>query len=166
MAGYVIPDEPRGAIRPNLAVRSIWPFLAMMISGPLPGFAWLAFNAWALGCRDAARLTVTCALAYLAAKGMVLWIYLFPDPAQRVLDAAGLGSGLALKLLLIGCAGTAMGLAYFIARGQSHNEEFRSVYGPPLAEGGRVLVLLILVNFFGLRHLPVEVALLWRWTLL
>lgn len=166
MAGYVIPDEPQGAVRPDLAVRPLWPFLAMMISGPLPGFAWLAFNAWALGCRDAMRLTLMAALAYLAAKGLVLWIYFAPDAALGFLDASGMTSDLALKLALIGCAGTAMGLAYWIALGQSHNEEYRETYGPALADGGKALVLLILVNFLALGRLPVEVAILWRWSLL
>ena len=38
--------------------------------------------------------------------------------------------------------------------------------GPPLADGSKILILVILINFFALRRLPVEIALLWRWTLL
>jgi hypothetical protein len=166
MAGYVIPDEPRGAVRPDLAVRALWPFLVLMISGPLPGFAWFAFNAWALGCRDAARQCGAAALGYLLAKAMIVWLAMAPASFAALAGSLGLPTMLAVKLMLIACAGGAMALAYAISRRQSHNEEYREVYGPELADGRKVFFLLLLFTFFGLSRMPSEVALLWHWTLL
>ncbi|MEM6663979.1 MAG: hypothetical protein AAF666_17595, partial [Pseudomonadota bacterium] len=59
---YALPDEPKGAVRPDLAVSALWPLLTLMLVGPFLGFAWIAFNSWALGCRHAARHTVIASL--------------------------------------------------------------------------------------------------------
>jgi hypothetical protein len=48
-ANYTIIDEPRPGTLQRLVVDPMWPLLAVMIAGSLPGFAWLTFNAVAVG---------------------------------------------------------------------------------------------------------------------
>ena len=129
---YVLPDEPRGAVRPELAVSTVWPLLALMLVGPFAGFVWLAFNSWALGSRHASRDTVAAIAAVPMIGLLVLAISALspedPDLTQR--------------LMLIAVNAGALCLAFWIMMGQDDAEQWRRTFGPRIGNGAPL--------FFGL----------------
>lgn len=131
---YTLPDEPRGAIRPELAVNPIWPLLTLMLIGPLPGFAWLGFNSLALGCR---RAGLHLALAAGA-------IVLVPLAVVALVPATlGEGSTLAFRLALIVVQGTALLLALWLMMDQADAEDWRRTHGPAIGNGARAFFPLL-----------------------
>ena len=155
---YVLPDEPKGAIRPDLAVSALWPFLALMFIGPLPGFAWLAFNSWALGCRHAIRHTVI-ALISVPALGIA---------ATLTLDAADVFAGaeaidMINRLLLVVIQAGGLVLAFWIMWDQNDAEEWRKMFGQRPRNGIAVFVVLLSCRIFLATAVPTWVYLFAFW---
>lgn len=147
---YALPDEPRGAVRPDLAVAPIWPLLTLMIAGPLAGFAWLAFNSWALGCRVAWRHTVIGVLAVPALGVSTILIAALMETAMF-----GADTSLVARLLLVFAQSAAMLLAFWIVWDQSDAEEWRKTFGDALANGAPVFVVLLLIRIFLAPYVPI-----------
>lgn len=157
---YVLPDEPRGAIRPELAVSAVWPLLTLMLVGPLAGFVWLAFNSWALGCRQAPWHT---AVAAVLIPGIGLSVYLL----GAVTHSAGLAADdarFAFRLSLIAVQSAALGLAFWIMWNQDEAEEWRRTYGPPPGNGVMLFAGLMAVRILAGAQLPAEVRIFAFWT--
>ena len=158
---YVLPDEPRGAIRPDLAVAPLWPLLTLMIVGPMAGFAWLAFNSWALGSRHAVRHTIIAAAMVpllgistivIAASAKVFLVPVIPDYAI-----------LATRLMLISLQALALVLAFWVMWDQSDAEEWRNTFGQPLSNGAKPFVVLLIARLFLGGYLPVWVQVFAFW---
>ena len=156
---YALPDEPRGAIRPDLAVSALWPLLTLMLIGPLAGFAWLAFNSWALGCRHALRHTL---IALVMVPGIGV--------ATLALAAFGGLSGLfpgneslAVRLSLIAVQAIALGLAFWIMWDQDDAEQWRKTFGEPIGNGAKLFFPLLIARVFLGSKLPAlaQVFVLW-----
>lgn len=138
---YVLPDEPRGALRLNLAVDGVWPLLGLMLLGPTPGLAWMAFNSWALGCRRALAHTFAVIGALLA----YLFISLFMLSRYQDLlgPLVGERSWLVASLILVGLQAALLALAYWLVLAQQDARDWRITYGEAPRNG-----LLGLVGFF------------------
>lgn len=147
---YVLPDEPRTAVRPELAVSALWPLLSLMMVGPLVGFAWLAFNSWALGCRQALRHTVVAVVAVLVTGLLVLLV--------RTVEP-----GLVQRLLLILIHAAALCLAYWMMIGQDDAEQWRRTFGPGLGPGWLPLVVLLVLRVVGGPFVPGTAAAFALW---
>ncbi len=159
---YVLPDEPRGAVRPELAVSAIWPLLALMLVGPLAGFVWLAFNSWALGCRHAVRHTVIAA-AMVPAVG--LSVYGVAHIAHTWIDPVAPDRALLFtRLGLIAVQTIAMGLAFWIMWNQNEAEEWRKTFGPALGAGARLFLPLFLARIFLGHMVPAQLYIFAFWT--
>ncbi len=130
---YRLPDEPRAALHPGLATRTLWPMLTLLVVGPLPGFAWLAVNSWALGCREAWRHT---ALAVLGTALVPLGALAIGWVAAAAFPGLfGEWARLAHRLALIALHGGALALGLWIMIDQDYAEAWRARFGPPLANG-------------------------------
>lgn len=159
---YTLPDEPQQGVRPDLAVGALWPLLTLMLVGPLAGFAWLAFNSWALGCRLAVRHTTVAVVGVATTGGLVI--------SAGVLETA-LADGawaddasLIARLLLIAVHGMALALAFWIMLEQDAAEQWRRTFGPPLANGALAFVPLVIVRFVAGPHAPAMVQQFAFWT--
>jgi len=159
---YALPDEPRGAIRPELAVSALWPLLTLMLVGPLAGFVWLAFNSWALGCRHAVRHSVI-AVVMIPATGLSVHGLAFV--AQAWLEPAVPDHAvLALKLGLIAVQTIALGLAFWIMWNQDEAEQWRKTFGPEIGNGARLFAPLFIARIFLGGHVPAQVHIFAFWT--
>lgn len=147
---YVLPDEPRGAVRPALAVSALWPLVTLMVVGPLVGFAWLAFNSWALGCRHAGRHTAMAVVAVVVAGVLMLAI-------------ARLDGGLVPRLLQILVHAAALCLAYWMMISQDDAEQWRKTFGPPLGNGLPPFVALLVLRLLGGPFVPETLAAFSLW---
>ena len=146
---YALPDEPQGAVRPDLAVSTLWPLLTVMLVGPLAGFAWLAFNSWALGYRNAMRHTVIAAITVPATGVLTILIVL--------VSASGLMPGhesLGAKLGMIALQGGALVLAFWIMWEQDDAEQWRKTFGAPLRNGMPLFFVLFGARLFFGSQLP------------
>jgi len=159
---YALPDEPRGAIRPDLAVSALWPLLTLMLVGPLAGFVWLAFNSWALGCRHAVRHTVIAAImvpvtglaVFAIAASIPLWIEpLAPDSVRLI-----------ARLLLIAVQTVAMGLAFWMMWNQDEAEQWRKTFGPAIGNGAKLFAPLFIARIFLGDELPRIAQIFAFWT--
>lgn len=159
---YVLPDEPRGAIRPELAVSPLWPLLTLMLVGPLVGFVWLAFNSWALGCRQARRHTLIAVIMIpsigLASVGSVvvadLWL---SETAPENLT-------LVVRLCLVVIQSIGLGLAFWMMWDQDDAEAWRKTYGEPLGNGARLFFILFVLRILLGGSLPATVRVFAFWT--
>jgi hypothetical protein len=148
----VLPDEPRGAIRPDLAVSALWPLLTLMLIGPLAGFAWLAFNSWALGCRHAARHAV---IALVAVPMVGISVIAIAQIGQSLPDGVlADNSTLIARLSLIVVHASALVLAFWIMIDQDEAEQWRKTFGPPMSNGAKLFVPLLIVRVFAGHLLP------------
>ena len=149
---YALPDEPRGAVRPDLAVAALWPLLTLMLVGPLAGFAWIAFNSWALGCRHAIRHTVI-ALAVVPFVGVSVMAV---GAAGQSLSGGALAEDATLvaRLLLVAVHAVALALAFWIMIDQDEAEQWRKTFGPPLGSGAKVFVPLLIARILAGHLLP------------
>jgi hypothetical protein len=69
-ARYHIVDEPSASPIAHLAVRPLWPLLALMIGGPWLAFPWFAVNAVALGAPARGRTYAWVAAAMFGPLGL------------------------------------------------------------------------------------------------
>lgn len=158
---YVLPDEPRVGFRPELAVNSFWPLLALMLVGPLVGFVWLAFNAWALGSRHAVQHTVLAIVA-VPIIGMATFALLASSANEMALFGEDSGA-LTIRLSLIAVQTAGLGAAFWMMWQQDDAEQWRKTFGEPLGNGAKVFFPLFLARLFLGHHLPGGVQLFAFW---
>ena len=140
---YSLPDEPRLGIRGNPAVDGIWPLLAVMLTGPLLGFIWLSFNAWALGCRNALGQTLAALAALIV---YVLSVLLFFIRYPAILGPiAGDKAWLVASLMLVVVQALLLALAYWMVLAQRDARDWQVTYGQAPRNG-----LLPLLGLFAL----------------
>lgn len=155
---YALPDEPRGAVRPDLAVGAVWPLLTLMIVGPLIGFAWLAFNSWALGCRHARRHTVIAVLTVPAlglATILIASLAKFVAPPDHV--------DLVARLMLVLTQSMALVLAFWMMWDQTDAEEWRKTFGEPLRNGALAFLAFLVMRILIAGKVPVLIYVFAFW---
>ncbi len=159
---YTLPDEPVGAVRPDLAVGAVWPLLTLMLVGPFFGFVWLAFNAWALGSRHALRHTIFAGVAIPAVGILIVLSALLPGGlAGTSLEDNG---QLVMRLTLIAIQAAALGIAFWMMMQQDNAEEWRKTFGPPLSSGVTIFLPLLIGRLF-LGHLVpdwIQIFVFWQ----
>ncbi|MCX9157357.1 hypothetical protein OPU71_14605 [Niveibacterium sp. 24ML] len=134
---YAIADEPLPGAAARFIVNPIWPVLATMIVGGLPGLAWLALNGFALGSPTRVREAVLCA-AGIALAFAVLW------GTHLAHEAGWLSTQLARYVLLLALV-SKLACAYRACFMQQRAIELYQYYGGRVANG---LIPLLVGAFF------------------
>ncbi len=135
---YRIVDEPKPSPLSKWAVNPFWPFLALMLGGAGVGFAWFAFNAFAMGSATRVRewLLVGAAFvgsALLAGLGMFLML-------RGVLDTESIAYAGTLLIIY------KLAIGYFLHFSQARSFELFEYFGGTPKNGLIALIALSLTR--------------------
>lgn len=151
-ADYRILDEPRPGALEQLAVRPMWPLLAMMLAGGWLAWPWFVVNSFAVGSPTRSRELGIVALSIggtAALAILLLW-----------LDRAGvIDSSLQVRIAVLVILGWKLGTAYAIDLLQDRTFDVYEHYGGVLRNG-----LYVLLAGFFLRPYVADLfdSLLWK----
>lgn len=142
MAGlYELPDEPRPGTLQRVAVRPLWPLLALMVAGPWLSWPWFVLNGHAVGSPTRWRETALALVGVLGSAVLFGAIWL---AARADLYGGALGVHLSLLVLLL----WKLGISYWLVVLQSPAVQLFEYYRGTL----RNPMILLVAGFFADRY--------------
>lgn len=139
---YKIIDEPMPGGLQRWIVDPIWPLLACMMVGALPGLAWLVFNSFALGSPTRIRESLLCIAGLVG-------VVLVTASTNSAVGSQLLSSALARYALLLAVAWK-LCCAYMACFLQQRALELHQYYGGRKANG----LLVLMAGLFLPRFMP------------
>lgn len=139
---YKIMDEPMPGGLARWIVDPVWPLLACMVVGALPGLAWLAFNSFALGSPTRLRESLLCL------AGLVGVVLVFASTNAAV-DSQLLSPVQARYVVLLAVAWK-LSCGYMACFIQQRALELHQYYGGSKANG----LIILVAGLFLPRFLP------------
>jgi len=135
MAGdYRIFDEPQPGALEHLAVRPMWPLLAMMMAGGWLAWPWFILNSIAIGSPTRTREIVTVFISFVGTVALVAVTIALHD--RGIIE-----SELSLQLMALAIVCWKLATAYMIDQWQSRTIDVYEYYGGTVRSGLVVLVL-------------------------
>jgi hypothetical protein len=151
---YRIADEPSPGALSALAVRPLWPFVAVMFGGIWLSWSWFAINGLAVG---SPTKRLEWSLIAGGVLGCVLLIFGLTAAVERELIA-----DVYIKYLGLVIVAWKLGVTYGLFLLQDHTIELYEYYGGSVKNGIYVIVASFVVSPFLLGSLPGFARLLLR----